>query len=235
MSSIASALILGGLSGLGGIFSSKKTTSDSSTTTNPNFSPQQQQLIDLITKGYGSAVADTPRFNQAYETGGVRNYLTNSINANNAANSVLSARGINRTTAGAHAVADTGYQEGNNIASFLANAPIAEQQNTTDLLSKAGGFTTSLPTGSTSTSHTTSVGNAPINPVAGFLGGGAQGLAAVLGQQNAATNLANILKSLPSTSISPSTTVNNNPPFGTSVTDPNNILGGGNGTKDNWW
>lgn len=197
MASIASGLILGGLSALGGLFGGNKSTQDSTTTSTPNFSPSQLALINQVLSQYGSLIKNTPVFNKAYELGGVQNFLKNSINANDAASSILSARGINRTTAGAKAIADTGYQEGSNIASFLANAPIAEQQNTTDLLGKAGGFTTAIPTGSTSTSHTTGTGNAPLSPVAGFLSGGAQGLAATLGQQTAIKNLANVLKNIP--------------------------------------
>ncbi len=231
MGSFAAPLILGALSGLGGIFSSKKTTSDSSTTTTPNFSPQQQQLIDLITKGYASNIGNTPQFNQAYEQGGVRNFLANAVRSNQAATNILNARGINRTTAGAQTIADTGYQEGNQTANFLSQAPIAEQQNLTDLLSKAGGFTTSLPTGSTSNAHTTSIGNAPVNPVAGFLSGGAQGLAAVYGQQTAANNLAAILKSIPTNTGNGDWTSSTGaaPGSGGGGVDP------GLGTKSNWW
>lgn len=225
MASYIAPLLLGGLSALGGLFGGTKSTSDSSTTTNPNFSPQQQALLDAVTRGYSNTLNNIPAFNQAYETGGVRNYLKNSINANAAAENTLNARGIDRTTAGAQAIGNTGYQEGNNIADFLTQAPIVEQQNQTDLLSKAGAFGTSIPTGTTSTSHTTATGNTPISPVAGLITGGSQGLAAALGQQTAATNLQNILKQLPTNTGSSS---GSSPSYST-IVSPSGSSG------DNWW
>ena len=238
MAAFAIPLAIAGINALGGLFGGNKSTSQSTTTTTPNFTPQQQSMINMLTGQYSSAIKNAPAWNQAYQTSGVQNFLNNSINANSNANSALSSRGIDRTTAGAQTVADTGYQEGNQIANFLAQAPIAEQTNLNTLLNQASSFNASLPVGTTSSSNTTSTGNAPISPVAGFLGGGAQGLSAALGQQNAATILGNILKGLPTnntpTTSAPSSSSSSSSSTGSGV-DPALTGGSSTGASDNWW
>lgn len=185
-----------GLSALAGVFGGSKSTSQSTTTTNPNFTPQEQALISLLNGNYTSLINGAPQWNKAYETTGTQNITNAAIQASQAANDALAARGISRTTAGAGAVANTSYQEGQNLSNFLNQAPIVEQNQLSTNLGNAASFEASLPVGTTSNSNTTGTGSQPINPVSGFITGGSQGLAAALGQQSAATSLGNILKNL---------------------------------------
>lgn len=199
MATFAVPLILSALGGLGGLFGKSKqvsdTTSDSSTT--PNYDPASLALKNFLLQSYQQNVQGLPQFNKAYETSGIQNILNSSQQASQAANDALASRGIARTTAGAQAIGDQSYQQGRSISSFLNNAPIVEQANTREALGGAGSFLSSLPVGSTThgTSHTVGTGG-PSSPVAGFLGGAAQGAAGSLGQYYANNSLANILKSL---------------------------------------
>lgn len=185
-----------GLSALAGIFGGSKSTSQSTTTTNPNFTPQEQALINLLNGQYTGLINNAPAWNKAYETTGTQNIANSANNAVQAANDALAQRGISRTTSGAQSVANTGYQEGQNLSNFLNQAPIVEQNQLSTNLGNAASFEASLPIGTTGTSNTTGTGNQPINPLAGFITGGSQGLAAALGQQSATTSLGNILKNL---------------------------------------
>lgn len=188
------APIVAGLGAITGLFGGNKSTSNSTTTTTPNFTPAQQQLIASLMQGYQGSISGLPAWNKAYETTGTQNILRGSVQSAQAAQDALAARGISRTTAGAQAINDQSQNEGLNLSNFLNNAPIVEQQNLLNTLGGASGFEASLPVGSTSSSNTTATGNAPVSPVAGFLGGGATTLAGLLGQQSASANLAKVLK-----------------------------------------
>lgn len=189
-------LLSGGLSAIGGLFGGQKSTQDSTTTTSPNYDPASLALKNFLLSNYQGAVNNIPNFNKAYETSGVKNIFDSTGSAAQQAQDILSSRGIDRTTAGAGSLVDTSQQRGKQVSNFLNQAPIQEQSNLLSTLGGAGSFLASLPVGSTSTSHTTGTGGAPLSPVAGALSGGAQGLAAALGQQTASNNLANILKTL---------------------------------------
>lgn len=194
------APIVAGLSALGGLFSAKKSTSNTSSTstTTPNYDPASLALKNFLLSNYTGAVNNVPNWNKSYETSGLQNLVNSSTQAAQSANDALAARGISRTTAGAQAVGDESYQQGKQISSFLNNAPVVEQQNLLSTLGGAGSFLSSLPVGSTTsgTSSTTGTSNAPTSPLAGLISGGAQGYAGILGQQSAINSLGNILKSL---------------------------------------
>lgn len=193
------APIVAALSGISGLFGKSKQTSDttSSSTTTPQYDPAAASLRNFLLSQFQGNVSSLPEWNRSYETGGLQNLVNSSVNSAQAAQDALSARGISRTTAGAQAVGDQSFQQGRQISSFLNNAPIVEQAQKDSRLAGAGSFLASLPVGSstTGTSHTTGTGG-PSSPLAGFVQGGAQGLAGILGQQYASNSLGNILKSL---------------------------------------
>lgn len=193
------APIVAALSGIAGAFGKSKQTSDttSNSTTTPQYDPASLALKNFLLKAFQDNVNTLPDWNKSYETSGVQNLVNSSTNAAQAAADAIAARGISRTTAGANAIGDQSYQQGRQISSFLNNAPIVEQAQKDSRLAGAGGFLASLPVGSTTsgTSHTVGTGG-PSSPLAGFINGGAQGLAGVLGQQYATQSLGNILKGL---------------------------------------
>jgi hypothetical protein len=192
-------LALTGLSALAGLFGSKKQTSttNSDSTTTPEYDPQTLALKNLLTNQYSSTINTLPAWNTSYETGGLKSIVDSSANAAQAARDALAARGIARTTAGANSVADQSYQQGKNISSFLTNAPIVEDTHRDTELGGAAGFLSSLPIATHTVGNSTTEGTAgPTSPLAGFASGGAEGLAGWLGQYTAQKNLGNILKSL---------------------------------------
>lgn len=213
------APIVAALSGLAGAFGKSKQTSDttSNSTTTPQYDPASLALKNFLLKAFQDNVSTLPDWNKSYETSGVQNLVNSSTNAAQAAADAIAARGISRTTAGANAIGDQSYQQGRQISSFLNNAPIVEQAQKDSRLTGAGGFLASLPVGSTTsgTSHTVGTGG-PSSPIAGFINGGAQGLAGVLGQQYATQSLGNILKGLGLKSNGTGS------PTGTTSTTPNN-------------
>lgn len=194
------APIIAGLGAITGLFGGSKTKSSSNTssTTAPNFTGPQQDLINQLLSSYKSQISGAPTWNQAYETSGASNILKNALRSSQGANDILAQRGISRTTAGGQALNDQSQQQGSQLASFLNNAPIAEQANLSSLESGAGSFLSSLPVGSTTNSSMSgvNVGGQPTSPIAGLLSGGATSLAGILGQQSAQASFANILKGL---------------------------------------
>lgn len=199
MANFAIPLAMAGLSALGGLFGTKKQTSDttSNSTTTPNYDSQSLYLKNQLLGNYSDILKNLPQWNSAYETGGLKNIAAAAQNSGQAAQDILAQRGIARTTAGAGSLVDQSQQQGRNVSSFLTNAPIVENTNALNTYGGAGSFLASLPVGTTTSgsSHTVGTGG-PTSPIAGLLGGGVQGLAGVLGQQSANNSLASILKNL---------------------------------------
>lgn len=193
---MASAAIMTGLSllsGLGGAFGKQKQVSDTTNTTTPNYDPASLAFKNFLLQKFTDLSAGQPAWNKAYEASGLQNILRSAQVSGTAANDILAARGLNRTTAGANSIMDQSQQQGRSVSGFLNQAPIVEQQQNLNNLNAGGSFLSSLPVGSTNISHTVGTGG-PSSPVTGFIGGGAQGLAAALGQKTANDSFAKILK-----------------------------------------
>lgn len=207
---------LTGLGALGSLFGPKKSTSTTNynSTSTPNLLPQDQLLMDNLTKKYGDLIngAGSGEFERAYTTGGLKNINTASQRSQQAIMDMLTARGLGRTTAGGVTAGEASMNGANQTANFLNSVPLIMDQRLQAILQQAGGYEASIPKGSTvSGSQTfTGVGNAPTSPIAGLISGGAQGAATVLGQYNATQNFLNSLKNLfptgPSTIYLPSGT-----------------------------
>lgn len=195
---------LAGLSSLGGLFGKQKSTTDSTTTSTPTYDPTNQAFRDQLIKAFESNISSNNGFDKAYTDSGIQNIQRNAQTGFNSLGDVLSSRGIGRTTAGANVAAQGSYNAGNQLSQFLNNAPLVLDQRRQQILGAAGGYQSSLPVGSTQVAHSTTVGG-PSSPGAGFVQGGAQGLAGWLGQLSAQSSLGNILKSIgnPSTSSNP--------------------------------
>lgn len=190
------APIVAGLGALTGLFQGNSFSNNTTSSSNPTFTPGESSLRDFLLNSYQNQIANAPNFNQAYETSGASNILQNALRSTQNANDVLASRGIARTTAGGQALNDQSQQQGVQLANFLNQAPIVEQQNLTGLEQGAGGFLSSLPIGTTSTSNSSGYGNAPVSPLAGIVGGGSTALAGILGQLNSQQSLQKILASL---------------------------------------
>lgn len=195
------APIVAGLGALTGLFGQKKTTTNQTTnsSTTPVYDPATQSFKDQLMSAFSGETSPSAlaQFANNYTTAGVKNIQTGANTAENSIADVLAARGIGRTTAGAQGVGDTTQSEAGNLSTFLNQAPLLLDQRTQGLLSAAGGFLSSLPVGSSTTSNTTGTNVvAPASPVAGLVQGGASTYAGLLGQQSAQNSLANILKSI---------------------------------------
>lgn len=189
---------LGALFGLFGGRSSTSTTNFNSATT-PTYDPQTLAFKNLLEQAYTNEVSPTAEntFGQEYTTAGAKNIQTSANLAEQAAQDALSERGIARTTAGSEAVSNTSQSEGQNLSTFLNQAPLLLDQRNQSLLSNAGGFLASLPVGSSTTGSSTTTGNtAPSFSLPGLVQGAASATAGIYGQQAAQNSLTNILKSI---------------------------------------
>lgn len=190
MATAGIGLALSLLGGIGGLFGKSKQTSDtnSTTTTNPNYDPKTAAFRDFLLNSYQNNLSSLPSQNQ-YQDMGLKNILHSSENVNSGVGDILASRGLSRTTGGGSTAFDTSYKQGGNVSDFLTNSPFTYQQNIAPALSSGAAFLSSLPIGTTQTSNSHTVGTGgPSSPAAGFLSGGAQGLATYLGQQNAFNN-----------------------------------------------
>lgn len=185
---------LAGLSGLSGLIPRKQVSTTNTDQTNmPVYDPATASFKDRLLRMFTENLDNSPAFGEAYRTGGLANIRNTSELANRSIDNLLTSRGINRTTAGGSALADASYRSGRDLSSFLTNLPIILDQRKQALLSGAGSFLTSLPTGQHITGTSRTEGTVP-GGFAGFVQGGTQGLAGYLGQLSAQQNWLNVLK-----------------------------------------
>lgn len=201
MSALAGVgLALSGLSALQGLFSKPKpavSDTSSSSTTQPLYDAKSGFFKDYLMNLYGGRLRNNDEFESGYKTNGLFNLQDAARRSHDSVDSILTSRGLGRTGAGGNALADNSYKAGNSIASFLNGLPQIFDQRREQNLNDAGGFFSSLPTGSTtnSTSHTVGQPSGP-SAISGLVGGGASGFATYLGQLAANQQLGNILKTM---------------------------------------
>lgn len=191
---------LTGASLLSGLFGQKqKSTTTSDQTTNPVYDSATQNFRDKLLSMFGSNLDNNSEFGNNYRTQGLANIKNLAPSLNNSIGDILTSRGLGRTTAGGSALTDTAYRSGHDISSFLNNLPLILDQRKQALLSGAGNFLSSLPTGTHTTSSSTTIGSTP-GGFSGAVQGGSQGLATYLGQLSAQQNWAKVLKAMGSNS-----------------------------------
>lgn len=201
---MATALLplLGGLGGLlGGLFGGNKTsgTSTTNSTSTPVYGAGQQALLNQLLAAFQGSTSPTSlnQFGQSYTNQGLANIQQEAGQASQSLQDVLASRGLARTGAGAAITAGNQYSSGQNIANFLNQAPITLANYKNSLLSSAGGFLSSLPVGSTTSSTTNQTGTVgPISALAGGITGGVSTAAGLYSSQQAQQSLANILNSI---------------------------------------
>lgn len=189
---------LGGLSALGGLFGSKKTTTDSTNTITPKLTPGQTGLQNNVIGGWNQLLngSGDGSFQDAYTTGGLKNINTSQNNAQQAIMDMLTARGLGRTSAGAGTLGDVSLSGASQTANFLNSVPMIMDARRQAILAGSGGFSNAMPVGQTQNLHSVSTGPAPTSPLAGAISGLSQGLATGLGQYNAQQSFADMLKQM---------------------------------------
>lgn len=187
--------VLTGVSALAGLFGGSKQKQNATVdkTVMPSYDPQQQAFRDYLISAFRGNLENDQGFGAGYKTSGLQSIADASNTAGNSVASILAARGLGRTTAGAFATGDRNYRAGSQISNFLQNLPLVLDQRRQNLLQGAGSFFSSLPAGTHTTGYdNTSITGGPTSPVAGLVGGASQGIASWLG----ALNAQNILKNL---------------------------------------
>lgn len=186
---------LAGLSGLSGLIPKKQvSTTSTDQTTLPTYDPASLSFRDMLMRMFTENIKGDNTFGDNLRTEGLQNIGNTSNLAARSFGDILSSRGINRTTAGSSALGDVSYKSGRDISAFLNHLPLLLDQRKQDLLSGAGSFFSSLPTGSRVTGTSRTEGTVP-GGFSGLLQGGSEGLATYLGQLNAQKNLSKILDS----------------------------------------
>lgn len=204
--------VLTGVSALAGLFGGSRQRQNNTVdkTVMPTMDPQQQSFRDYLINAFRGNLEGDRGFGSAYTTGGLQNILDTTSTAARAGASSLAARGLGRTTAGGYGLGDQSYRAGSQISSFLNNVPIVLDQRRQNLLKDAGGFFSTLPTGTHTTGYdNTSVTAGPTSPLAGFAGGATQGLAGWLGQLNTMNILDKLYKQGKTAAGTPSVPVYN--------------------------
>lgn len=187
---------LTGLSFLSGLFGKKSHNEVDKTTTNTvNYDPKSAAFKDFLMNMYQGNLENDQGFGDAYKTNGLQSIYDQAGLASKNVDNSMTSRGLTRTTAGANSDVENSYRTGGSISRFLSNAPLVLDQRRQGLLNSAGGFFSSLPTGSTQ--HTTGYDDSGMGGgVAGGIQGGTSGLAGFLGQLSAQGALDKILKGM---------------------------------------
>lgn len=179
--------LLSALSAAGGAFGGSKQTQTTTPLYDPTVTPFRNKLLNL----WNSYVSGTPAFDAAYRRAGENSIVSNANNVSNSISDLLTSRGLGRTSAGVGTLRDTLYNMGSDLANFRNKATLDLDTRKQQLLSGAGGFVSSIPLGSETTSE-----GGPVSPLYGAISGGAQGIATWLGQKSANDNFMKTLKAM---------------------------------------
>lgn len=184
---------LTGLSALSGLIPHKQvSTTNTDQTTTPTYDPATATFRDKLLRLFSENLDGDQGFGAALKTGGLTNIRDTAGLADTNVGNLLTSRGINRTTAGGSALTDSNYRSAHDVSTYLNQLPIILDQRKQALLSGAGSFLSSLPTGSHTTGTSRTEGTVP-GGFAGAVQGGTQGLAGYLGQLSAQQNWLKVL------------------------------------------
>lgn len=183
MAAFAIPLITAGLSAVSGLFGAKpkKTITDSTqdSSTNPNFSPLQNSLMQMFTSGAMSRYQKGTDLG-GYTAGGLRTINNHAGVQDLATRNILASRGLSYSPAAATSQIQNENSRLGQSSDFLNSIPLLQRQlQGQDLDSLIKAFA-SIPTGTTShgTAHSESTTPTPGGGIGGFIGGLGQGLLA---------------------------------------------------------
>lgn len=183
MAAAAIPLIISGISALSGLFGGRKkeTTQTTDQTTTPQFSQQQNALMQALYGMFMGRTNDTEDWMSSYKSAGMEGINTAAAARSRAIQNILRSRGLSRSPAAASATgSDETFRIGQQ-SQFLNTLPQVQdqlqRQRLTDLLSYFSAIPTASRTQGTGTT------TQPSNMSGGFINGLGQGIAAGYGQQ----------------------------------------------------
>jgi hypothetical protein len=189
MASLAIPLISAGISGLAGLFGgrSQKTTAsgtqDTTQTSTPNYTPEQQQFIDQILKQYQGQISGTDL--SGYQAQGLAGINQTGNASDQAIRNILAQRGLSFSPAAATSLTQSRLNQGQQQSTFLNNLPLLQYQLKSQALAGGSQFLSGLKIGQTQTGHTSSqeTQTGPGNIAGGLFAGIGSGIASTLGRQ----------------------------------------------------
>lgn len=179
MASLAIPLAISGISALAGLFGNrKKTTEQKSTSTEhsdssnmPVYDASTEIMKKLLMDRFLGRTEDTGDYLSGYAHNGLQNINSAYNTGQNNIESILAARGLGRTSAGASSLVQNQINRANQSANFLNTLPQMADERYRNSLSDAANFFKAIPVGQhtvgDSTRNTTGTATDPGNMVGG--------------------------------------------------------------------
>lgn len=184
MAAAAIPLITTGISALAGLFGGRpkvtKTTSDQTSTTTPNLTPFQMNLMNL----FGAGLSDQARADSdlsGYTASGLRQINSQGDAASLTARNMLASRGLSYSPYAGFVNMQQDLNRRNQSADFLNQIPLLQRQLRNEDFTNLMKAFSIIPTGQTSTGHSEQTQTGSGNMLAGGLAGLGAGLAGPFG------------------------------------------------------
>jgi hypothetical protein len=183
--------LIAGMGALGGALGNRAQTqqqnttqtTNSSSSSNPNYGETELSVRDNILRQLLGATEDTSNFMTGAVNAGVQNINNSDAIRKRMLGSMLTSRGLGRTTSGVNTMAGGDQNRQNQIVNLMAQAPFQQEELRRNRVNDLSRFFSTLPVGVTNTGTSTSTGNSmqttPGNMAAGALQSGGS-LAALL-------------------------------------------------------
>ncbi len=189
MASLAIPLVTAGLSGLAGLFGSRPTsttasgTQDNNTSTNYNYTRDQQLMMQNIMNQYQNQINGTDL--SGYQSQGLQNINQTGNAQTQAINNMLAQRGLLNSPAAATSLTQQRIGQAGQQSQFLNSIPLLKYQLQSQALTGAGNFLNGQRVNTTGTSHTSSqeTQKGSGNMLGGLFAGVGSGIAGTLGKQ----------------------------------------------------
>jgi len=185
MAAFLTPFLSAGIQGLAGMFGARPerttTSSTQNTNTNVNYTPEQQQMLEMLRRQYMSQIQGADL--SGYQTQGLNEINRAGDASQTAIRNILAQRGLAFSPAAATSQVQQRVGQAGQQSQFLNSIPLLQFQMRQQALQGASGFANSERVGTSSTTTSNGTQTGPGNMLGGLFAGIGSGIASTLGRR----------------------------------------------------